>query len=192
VYIFHVVLLFNVIVLIGAGWSFLKHFLQDREKKVFMVMIPLQVLSNLTSVVIGDNDPFIKDRVTWNLVFLLADIICCCAILFPVVWSIRSLRETLKTDGKACRDLAKLTIFKQFYIVIMGYLCFTRTVIFALRTIVVYKYEWVSNAVEETASFAFFIVMFYMFRPVEKNDCFVLDEKEEEADEITLRMKVSV
>lgn len=45
-----VVLLFTVIVLIGTGWSFLKPFLQEREKKVLMVVIPLQVLANLTSV----------------------------------------------------------------------------------------------------------------------------------------------
>ena len=32
--------------------------------------------------------------------FLLVDIICCCAIIFPIVWSIRSLKETSKTNGK--------------------------------------------------------------------------------------------
>lgn len=37
------VLLFSVIVLIGTGWSFLKPFLQEREKKVVMAVIPLQV-----------------------------------------------------------------------------------------------------------------------------------------------------
>ncbi|XP_057438405.1 protein CANDIDATE G-PROTEIN COUPLED RECEPTOR 7-like [Lotus japonicus] len=182
-----VILLFTVIVLIGTGWSFLKPFLQDREKKVLMIVIPLQVLANLASVVIGETGPFIKDWVTWNQVFLLVDIICCCAIIFPIVWSIRSLRETSKTDGKASRNLAKLTLFRQFYIVVIGYLYFTRIVVFALRTIAAYKYQWVSNAAEEIASLAFYIIMFYMFRPVEKNEYFVLDEEEEEAAEIALR-----
>ncbi|RZC21181.1 protein GPR107-like [Glycine soja] len=182
-----VVLLFTVIVLIGTGWSFLKPFLQDREKKVLMIVIPLQVLANLASVVIGETGPFIKDWVTWNQVFLLVDIICCCAIIFPIVWSIRSLRETSKTDGKASRNLAKLTLFRQFYIVVIGYLYFTRIVVFALRTIAAYKYQWVSNAAEETASLAFYVVMFYMFRPLEKNEYFVLDEEEEEAAEMALK-----
>ncbi|GLT92472.1 hypothetical protein SLE2022_103070 [Rubroshorea leprosula] len=182
-----VVLLFTVIVLIGTGWSFLKPFLQEREKKVLMIVIPLQVLANIASVVIGETGPFIKDWVTWNQVFLLVDIICCCAIIFPIVWSIRSLRETSKTDGKAARNLAKLTLFRQFYIVVIGYLYFTRIVVFALKTIAAYKYQWVSNAAEETASLAFYIVMFYMFRPVEKNEYFVLDEEEEEAAELALR-----
>ncbi|KAL6138667.1 hypothetical protein ACLB2K_063946 [Fragaria x ananassa] len=182
-----VVLLFTVIVLIGTGWSFLKPFLQEKEKKVLMIVIPLQVLANLASVVIGETGPFIKDWVTWNQVFLLVDIICCCAIIFPIVWSIRSLRETSKTDGKAARNLAKLTLFRQFYIVVIGYLYFTRIVVFALKTIAAYKYQWVSNATEETASLAFYMVMFYMFRPVERNEYFILDEEEEEAAEMALR-----
>lgn len=182
-----VVLLFTVIVLIGTGWSFLKPFLQEKEKKVLMIVIPLQVLANIASIVIGETGPFIKDWVTWNQVFLLVDIICCCAIIFPIVWSIRSLRETSKTDGKAARNLAKLTLFRQFYIVVIGYLYFTRIVVFALRTIAAYKYQWVASAAEEIASLAFYTIIFYMFRPVEKNEYFVLDEEEEEAAELALK-----
>ncbi|KAL3536345.1 hypothetical protein ACH5RR_004806 [Cinchona calisaya] len=182
-----VVLLFTVIVLIGTGWSFLKPFLQEREKKVLMIVIPLQVLANLAYIVIGETGPFIKDWVTWNQVFLLVDIICCCAIIFPIVWSIRSLRETSKTDGKAARNLAKLTLFRQFYIVVIGYLYFTRIIVFALRTIAAYKYQWVAFAAEEIANLVFYTVMFYMFRPVEKNEYFVLDEEEEDAAEMALR-----
>ncbi|KAK4377672.1 hypothetical protein RND71_003968 [Anisodus tanguticus] len=182
-----VVLLFTVIVLIGTGWSFLKPFLQEREKKVLMIVIPLQVLANVASIVIGETGPFIRDWVTWNQVFLIVDIVCCCAIIFPIVWSIRSLRETSKTDGKAARNLSKLTLFRQFYIVVIGYLYFTRIVVFALRTIAAYKYQWVAYAAEEIASLAFYIVMFYMFKPEEKNEYFVLDEDKEEAAELALR-----
>ncbi|XP_019185107.1 PREDICTED: protein GPR107-like [Ipomoea nil] len=182
-----VVLLFTVIILIGTGWSFLKPFLQEREKKVLMIVIPLQVLANVASVVIGETGPFIKDWVTWNQVFLIVDIVCCCAIIFPIVWSIRGLRETSKTDGKAARNLAKLTLFRQFYIVVIGYLYFTRIVVFALRTIAAYKYQWVANAAEEIANLAFYLTMFYMFMPVEKNQYFALDDDEEEAAELALR-----
>ncbi|KAL0915038.1 hypothetical protein M5K25_015435 [Dendrobium thyrsiflorum] len=181
------VLLFTVIILIGTGWSFLKPFLQDREKKVLMIVIPLQVLANIASVVIGETGPFIQGWITLNQAFLLIDIICCFAIIFPIVWSIRSLRETSKTDGKAARNLAKLTLFRQFYIVLIGYLYFTRIVVYALKTIASYRYRWVSVAAEEIASLAFYIFMFYMFRPVEKNKYFVLNEEEEEAAQAALR-----
>ncbi|XP_020571664.1 protein GPR107-like [Phalaenopsis equestris] len=181
------ILLFTVIILIGTGWSFLKPFLQEREKKVLMIVIPLQVIANISSVVIGETGPFIQDWVTWNQVFLFIDIICCCAIMFPIVWSIRTLRETSKTDGKAARTLAKLTLFRQFYIVLIGYLYFTRIVVYALKTIAAYQYRWVSVAAEEAASFAFYTFIFYTFRPVERNQYFVLDDEEEEAAEVALR-----
>ncbi|KAK9157937.1 hypothetical protein Scep_004511 [Stephania cephalantha] len=176
-----VTLLFTVIVLIGTGWSFLKPFLQEKEKKVLMIVIPLQVLANVASAVIGETGPFIRDWITWNQVFLLVDVACCFAIIVPILWSIKSLRETSKTDGKAAKNLAKLTLFRQFYIVVIGYLYFTRIVVFALKTISAYKYRWVSNAAEEIVSLAFYLIMFYMFRPVERNEYLVLDDDEEEA-----------
>lgn len=35
--------LFITIVLIGTGWTFIKHILADKDKKLFMIVIPLQV-----------------------------------------------------------------------------------------------------------------------------------------------------
>jgi hypothetical protein len=35
--------LFITIVLIGTGWTFIKHILADKDKKIFMIVIPLQV-----------------------------------------------------------------------------------------------------------------------------------------------------
>lgn len=184
---FRVVLLFTVIILIGTGWSFLKPFLQENEKKLLMIVIPLQVLANVASIVIGETGPFIKDWVTWNQVFLLVDIICCCAVIFPIIWSIRSLRESSKTDGKAARTLAKLTLFRQFYVLVIGYLYFTRIIVFALKTIAEYNYQWVANAAEELASFVFYMVMFYMFRPIAANGYFIIDDEEEEVAEVVLK-----
>ncbi|XP_050259083.1 protein CANDIDATE G-PROTEIN COUPLED RECEPTOR 7-like [Quercus robur] len=44
--------LFTLIVLIGTGWSFLKPYLQDKEKKVLMIVIPLQVVANIAKVLV--------------------------------------------------------------------------------------------------------------------------------------------
>lgn len=35
--------LFITIVLVGTGWDFIKHILSDKDKKLFMIVIPLQV-----------------------------------------------------------------------------------------------------------------------------------------------------
>jgi hypothetical protein len=118
---------------------------------------------------------------------MLVDVACCCAVLFPVVWSMRSLRETSKTDGKAARNLAKLTLFRQFYTVVIGYLYFTRIVVYMLGTVASYQYRWVSIFSEEVAAMAFYIFMFYTFRPAERSKYFSLDDDEEEAAEMVLR-----
>ncbi|PWZ17748.1 Protein GPR107 [Zea mays] len=181
------VILFAVIALVGTGWSFLKPVLQDREKKVLMAVIPLQVTANIAAAVIGETGPFMQGWVTWNQILLVVDVVCCCAVLFPVVWSIRSLRETSKTDGKAARNLSKLTLFRQFYVVVIGYLYFTRIVVYALKAVASYKYRWVSILAEEMATLAFYLFMFYTFRPAEKSHYFSLDDDEEEAAEMVLR-----
>ena len=36
-------LLFITVILIGTGWAFIKHFLSDKDKKIFMIVIPMQV-----------------------------------------------------------------------------------------------------------------------------------------------------
>ncbi|KAF9609561.1 hypothetical protein IFM89_017200 [Coptis chinensis] len=175
------VVLFTVIILIGTGWSFLKPYLQEREKNVLMTVIPLQVLENIASAVIGETGPATKDWLTWNQVFLLIDVTCCCAVFFPIIWSIRSLREASKTDGKAARNLAKLTLFKQFYLVVVSYIYFTRVVVFWLAAVVSYKYEWVVNMVVEGASLAFYFYIFYNFQPIERNPYLAIDDEEEAA-----------
>ncbi|XP_043719690.1 protein CANDIDATE G-PROTEIN COUPLED RECEPTOR 7-like [Telopea speciosissima] len=182
------IMLFTVIILIGTGWSFLKPHLQDREKKVLMFVIPLQVLENIASVEIGETSPATKDWLTWNQLFLLIDVICCFAVFFPIIWSIRSLREASKTDGKAARNLAKLSLFKQFYIVVVSYLYFTRVVATAIGTIINYKFEWVITAAMEGASLAFYAFIFYNFQPIEKNPYFVIDHEEEEAAALALEI----
>ncbi|KAJ7530074.1 hypothetical protein O6H91_15G077900 [Diphasiastrum complanatum] len=174
------IMLFTVIVLIGTGWSFLKPFLQDKEKKVLMIVIPLQVLANIASVVIDETGPSTKDFFTWKQLFLLVDIICCCAILFPIVWSIKHLREASHTDGKAARNLVKLTLFRQYYIVVVSYIYFTRIIVFALTTVTAYRYRWVTQFCSELATIAFYIFTGHKFRPVAHNPYFVLENDEEE------------
>ncbi|GAB2277234.1 hypothetical protein Dimus_011941 [Dionaea muscipula] len=175
------IMLFTVIILIGTGWSIVKPYLQDREKKVLITVIPLQVLENIAAVVIGETGPATKDWFTWNQIFLLIDVICCAAVFFPIIWSIRGLREASKSDGKAARNLEKLLLFKQFYIVVVGYLYFTRIVVPAIGAVVSYLYEWVMTAAAEGASLGFYVFIFYNFQPVERNPYLRVEDEQEAA-----------
>lgn len=181
--------LFTLIVLIGTGWSFLKPYLQDKEKKVLMIVIPLQVIANVAQVVIGEAGPFAHDSYTWKQVFLLVDVICCCAVLFPIVWSIKNLREAARTDGKAAVNLMKLTLFRQYYIIVICYIYFTRVIVYALETITSYRYQWTSVVAAELATLAFYIFTGYNFRPKVHNPYFALDDEEEEAAAEALKLE---
>ncbi|KAI6706968.1 hypothetical protein NL676_009930 [Syzygium grande] len=181
--------LFTLIVLIGTGWSFLKPYLQDKEKKVLMIVIPLQVVANIAQVVLDETGPFGPESLTWKQVFLLVDVVCCCAVLFPIVWSIKNLREAARTDGKAAVNLMKLTLFRQYYIVVICYIYFTRVVVYALETITSYKYFWTSVVAAELATLAFYVFTGYKFRPEAHNPYFAIDDEEEEAAAEALKLE---
>ena len=51
-------LLFITVILIGSGWAFIKHVLSDKEKKLFLIVIPLQVNRFLFS----SNIPLVMPR----------------------------------------------------------------------------------------------------------------------------------
>ncbi|CAL5344204.1 unnamed protein product [Camellia sinensis] len=181
--------LFTLIVLIGTGWSFLKPYLQDKEKKVLMIVVPLQVIANVAQVVIDETGPFGHDFNAWKQVFLLVDVICCCAVLFPIVWSIKNLREAARTDGKAAVNLMKLTLFRQYYIVVICYIYFTRVIVYALETITSYQYQWTSVVAAELVTLAFYAFTGYNFRPKVHNPYFALDDEEEEAAAEALKLE---
>ncbi|QCD93742.1 protein GPR107-like [Vigna unguiculata] len=187
-FIFHtirVVLFFIVVVLVGTRWTFLHPFARGRGKKVIFVVIPLQVMASVALAVVHKTGPYIKDWFIWNLVFLLLDFGSCFLIFFLVVWSLRTLGEiTPIAQGKAAMELHEFSVImmRWFYKVVIGYLLLTRVVLVPLRIIVAYddKYEWVSYLVEETFSFVFCGVMFYVFRLLHNNA--ISDEKEEECE----------
>jgi len=177
------VFLFTVILLIGTGWSFLKPFLSDREKKVLLIVLPLQVFANVATIILDQGGPAIKGWFTWRDIFHLVDIICCCAILFPIVWSIKHLREAAGTDGKQLRNMNKLILFRQFYVMVVAYIYFTRIVVYLLKSTTQFTLLWLSDAASELATLLFYCVTGYMFRPVSNNPYLELNEDEVELTE---------
>lgn len=87
-------------------------------------------------------------RETSRDMFILVDLFCCGAILFPVVWSIRHLEEAARTSDKMAMNLRKLVLFKHFYIMIVFYIYFTRIIMYLLKVHILfcflhdYSHDW--------------------------------------------------
>lgn len=171
-------LLFIIIVLIGTGWAFIKHILSDKDKKIFMIVIPLQVLANVAEIIMEESEEGETQHTTWREVFILVDLLCCGAILFPVVWSIRHLQEASQTDGKAAINLEKLKLFRHFYVMIVCYIYFTRIIVYLLKITVPFQYEWLDELFREVATLIFFVLTGYNFRPTTSNPYFRLSQNE--------------
>ncbi|KAH8408871.1 hypothetical protein KR009_002911 [Drosophila setifemur] len=172
--------LFITIVLIGTGWTFIKHILSDKDKKIFMIVIPLQVLANVAQIITDESDQSDAEFRTWHNIFFFVDLLCCGAILFPIVWSIRHLHEASATDGKAAINLRKLKLFRQFYIMIVCYIYFTRIIVDLLQMTVVFQYAWLDEMFREMATYVFFVLTGYKFRPVSSHPYFTVPDDDED------------
>lgn len=188
-YITHLVkgaVLFVTIILIGTGWTFIKHILADKDKKLFMIVIPLQVLANVAEIIIEESEQGDKEHSTWRDIFILVDLLCCGCILFPVVWSIKHLQEASATDGKAAINLKKLKLFRQFYIMIVCYIYFTRIIVYLLKITVAFQYTWLDEMFREMATFVFFVMTGYKFRPVPQHPYFSMGDESDDDDEVEI------
>eukprot|EP00759_Apiculatamorpha_spiralis_P043021 PhF_6_TR40710/c0_g1_i1/m.61213 len=159
--------LFSVILLLGTGWSFLKPFLSDRDKKVLMLILPMQMIVNITIAVIDETSEGNANWTAWKDILHILDIVCCCCVLLPVVWSIKSLKEAADADGKAARNLQRLRQFRTFYIVVVAYIYFTRIGVVLLENALPYTIAWVAAFVHECGSICFYTYVGVKFRPQE-------------------------
>lgn len=184
-------LLFITIILIGTGWAFIKHILSKRDKKIFMIVIPLQVINNIALIILEETEEGIAEYAFWYKIFYLVDLLCCGAIIFPVVWSIHHLQEASQTDGKAVINLQKLQLFRHFYVMIVCYIYFTRIIVYLLRVTVPFEYTWMDNFFHESANLVFFVVTGVKFRPGCNNPYLRLPASEEEEEDLEMDQVVT-
>lgn len=127
------------ILLVGTGWTFIKHILTENERRLFVIVVPMQILAVTSYIFLEEKEEGDAVYVTWRQLFFMLDLLCCGAILFPVVWSIRHLEKACASDGKMITSLKKLKIFKHFYIMVIFYIYFTRIIGFLLKVVLFFK-----------------------------------------------------
>jgi hypothetical protein len=131
-------------------------------------VLPLQVIDNIALVAIEEMSPGSRAWLTWRDALHIVDIICCCLILFPLVWQIRRLRLSAVAD-KSLSDLDKLTRYRNFYMAVVGYIYFTRIIVYLLGATVPFTLTWLKAFSGEAATVAFFCWTGWKFRPMSDN-----------------------
>lgn len=168
-------ILIVTLTLIGSGWAFIKYVLADREKKIFLIVVPLQVFVNIAYIILSETEEGEQNYTNWSHIMILLDLLCYAIILYPVYWSIKHLEQSSQTDGKAARNLEKLDLFRNFYIMFVLYIYFTRIVVYILRITLPPHLTWVDELSEEIATLVFFILTGYKFRPGCNNPYFKVE-----------------
>jgi len=165
-------LLFIVIVLLGTGWSFVKPFLQDNDRRLLMVVIPLQFIAGIARITIDEANS--SSMLFWQQVLDIVQAICCILILLPIVWSVRQLKEAGSKDGKVAKNLARAKLFRNFYVAVIMYIYFT-FIMELVEDSVSYQFTWVIPVLAQLGTMLFYVYTGYHFRPVEQNPYLVLD-----------------
>ena len=91
--------LFTVILLIGSGWSFVKPFINVRERNMILGILVLQVINNVAIVVLTQEAEGEKAFDRWTGVLHMVDILCCCAVLIPIVWQVNQLEKNIEQSS---------------------------------------------------------------------------------------------
>lgn len=177
--------LFTVILLIGSGWSFVKPFLTDREKKVIFLVLLLQVVDNIAVIVLTHETEGERLYDDWSAILHLVDIVCCCAVLVPIVWSVNALEKNTDAEAEgednesvpsneSQKTLTKLKLFRSFYLLVVAYIYFTRIVVFLFATVLGYRHTWLRYFVTELGTLTFYAVVGIKFRPMVENPYFAV------------------
>lgn len=202
--------MFTVILLIGSGWSLVKPSLGDREKKLIWAVLVLQVIDNIAVAVLSQETEGERLYEDWSALLHFVDILCCCAVLIPIVWQVNSLEvvveaESAKTSNRddqkkssaitnvesevpatvdAARTLQKLKQFQRFYILVVVYIYFTRIIVYLFATMLGYRQTWLRYFITEMGTLVFYLVVGILFRPTDDNPYLNMNNARESETEI--------
>jgi len=169
---------FIILLLIGTGWIFIKPFLSSRDKKIFIIVIPLQIISNVAQVIISETEQGSGSWDFWSMVFPALDFVCCVLILAPILQTRRHL-EQAQPDGKVEQLRQKYRVWGQFYVLTIAYVYFTRIVVLLLVAALPYYIIWLSDFFCELSTFLFYLIVGYKFRPVPNNPYLAVETDDE-------------
>ncbi|KAJ3439980.1 hypothetical protein M0812_16025 [Anaeramoeba flamelloides] len=183
------VLFFATILFFGSGYSLIKSHMSSKEKKLLMIVLPVQAMTNIAMIVIEEASPATKDYFTlWDLLKCF-DIFCLCLVLFPIVWTVNELKRGVNLDHSNTRTIEMFRIFRLFYTITVVYIYITRIVVVIFTRFLTYHFFWVSVFIQELSSLVFIAFVAIQFRPYPNNTYVNVYQKDDsESDEMELQI----
>ena len=143
----------------------------------------LQIIDNIALAFLSTETENERSYNEWSAILHLVDIICCCAVLVPIVWQVNTLEESTevvnesKYEGgeervssssspSASRLESKLQLFRSFYLIVVIYIYFTRIVIYLFTMSLNYHQTWMRYFIYELGTLTFYFVVGMKFKPV--------------------------
>lgn len=158
----------------------------------------LQVINNIAIVVLTQRTEGEQSFDRWTAILHMVDILCCCAVLIPIVWHINTLEKNIELSANHdepdeiidfqedlripedefeeavpanvdARLASKLKLFRSFYILVVSYIYATRIVVYLFATMLDYRHTWIRHFVIEAFTLAFYVSVGMKFRPMPEN-----------------------
>ncbi|KAF9934108.1 hypothetical protein FBU30_003389 [Linnemannia zychae] len=174
-----------IITLIASGWMFIKPFLSQKDKKIILIIIPLQILSNVASTIENETAIGSINWAFWSQVFPLVDLISCIVILGVIVQTQRHLSEAAEAEGKVAENKRRYKLWGSFYLVTVTYIYLTRILVEFMKVALPYQYvNWLVELMNEVITLGFYATIGWKFRPYANNPYTLIDEDEADQDDI--------
>ncbi|KAF9116031.1 hypothetical protein BGX27_005264 [Mortierella sp. AM989] len=138
----------------------IKPFLSQKDKKIILIIIPLQ-----------------------TQVFPMVDLISCIVILGVIIQTQRHLSEAAETEGKVAENKSKYKLWGSFYLITVVYIYLTRIMVEFLKVALPYQYvQWLVELLNEAITLGFYATIGWKFRPYANNPYTLIDEDDNDHD----------
>ncbi|KAF9149493.1 hypothetical protein BG015_008723 [Linnemannia schmuckeri] len=174
-----------IITLIASGWMFIKPFLSQKDKKIILIIIPLQIISNVASTITNETAIGSINWAFWSQVFPLVDLVSCVVILGVIVQTQRHLSEAAEAEGKVAENKSKYKLWGSFYLVTVTYIYLTRILVELMKVALPFQYvNWLVELLNEAITLGFYVTIGWKFRPYANNPYTLIDEDDLDNDDI--------
>ncbi|KAF9546713.1 hypothetical protein EC957_009473 [Mortierella hygrophila] len=174
-----------IITLIASGWMFIKPFLSQKDKKIILIIIPLQIISNVASTIENETAIGSINWAFWSQVFPLVDLVSCVVILGVIVQTQRHLSEAAEAEGKVAENKTKYKLWGSFYLVTVTYIYLTRILVQFMKVALPFQYvNWLVELLNEAITLGFYATIGWKFRPYANNPYTLIDEDDLDNDDI--------